>query len=146
MALKIYNSLTRKKELFVPLNKDRVHIYVCGPTVYDYFHIGNARTFLIADIIRRYLEFKGYDVKFVMNITDVDDKIIKKANEENVPATKIAEKYTAAFFEDIQKLGIKSADVYPKATESPSLPKAETIGSSVNWEYYIPERSMFRFP
>jgi len=118
MAIKIYNTLTRKKEELIPVEPGKIRMYLCGPTVYDYFHIGNARPFIIYDVFRRYLMYRGYDVKFVMNITDVDDKIIKKANEENVPATKIAEKYTTAFFEDIQKLGIKSADVYPKATEN----------------------------
>ncbi len=113
----IYNTLTKKKEEFIPLNPPKVTIYVCGPTIYDYFHIGNARTFVSADIIRRYLQYKKYDVKFVMNLTDVDDKLIKKSNEENLPVEKIAQKYADAFFEDITKLGIKRADIYPKATE-----------------------------
>ncbi len=113
----IYNTLTKKKEEFIPLNPPKVTIYVCGPTIYDFFHIGNARTFVSADIIRRYLEYKKYDVKFVMNLTDIDDKLIKKSNEENLPVQKIAEKYAEAFFEDISKLGIKKADIYPKATE-----------------------------
>ncbi|MFZ1290704.1 MAG: cysteine--tRNA ligase [Melioribacteraceae bacterium] len=113
----IYNTLTKKKEEFIPLNPPKVTIYVCGPTIYDFFHIGNARTFVSADIIRRYLEYKKYDVKFVMNLTDIDDKLIKKSNEENLPVQKIAEKYAEAFFEDISKLGIKKANIYPKATE-----------------------------
>lgn len=113
----IYNSLSRKKEEFVPLNDKNVTMYVCGPTVYDFFHIGNARTFVSADIIRKYLEYKGYNVTFAMNLTDVDDKIIKKANEENVDASVISEKYINLFFEDITKLKIKKADIYPKATE-----------------------------
>ncbi len=113
----IYNTLTKKKEEFKPLNPPHVGMYVCGPTVYDYFHIGNARSFVMGDIIRRYLIYKGYDVKYVMNLTDIDDKIIKKANEEGVPASEIAERYTKAFFEDIEKLKVKKADVYPKATE-----------------------------
>ncbi|MBK7981666.1 MAG: cysteine--tRNA ligase [Ignavibacteriae bacterium] len=113
----IYNTLTKKKEEFVPQNPPKVTIYVCGPTIYDFFHIGNARTFVSADIIRRYLEYKNYDVKFVMNLTDIDDKLIKKSNEENLPVEKIAEKYASAFFEDIEKLRIEKADVYPKATE-----------------------------
>ena len=79
----IYNTLTRKKEEFKPIDPPNVSMYVCGPTIYDYFHIGNGRTFVMSDIIRRYLEYKKYNVKFVMNLTDVDDKIIKKANEEN---------------------------------------------------------------
>ena len=92
-------------------------MYVCGPTVYDYFHIGNSRTFVLSDIIRKYLEYSGYNVEFAMNLTDVDDKIIKKSNEEKTDSKNIADKYTKAFFEDIQKLGIKKADIYPKATE-----------------------------
>ena len=86
------------------------------PTVYDYFHIGNARTFINSDIIRRYLEYKGYKVKFVMNLTDVDDKIIKKSNEEKIGTEKVTEKYIKAFFEDIENLNVKKADIYPKAT------------------------------
>lgn len=113
----IYNTLTKKKEEFKPLNEPKVTMYVCGPTIYDYFHIGNARSFIMADIVRRYLEYKNYDVTFVMNLTDVDDKLIKKANEENVSVKEVAEKYANAFFEDIEKLNIKKADIYPKATE-----------------------------
>lgn len=113
----IYNTLTNKKEEFIPQNPPKVTMYVCGPTIYDYFHIGNARSFVMSDILRRYLEYKKYDVTFAMNLTDVDDKLIKKANEENVTVEKVAEKYADAFFEDITKLGIKKADIYPKATE-----------------------------
>ncbi len=113
----IYNTLTKKKEEFKPINPPHVSMYVCGPTIYDYFHIGNARSFVMADIIRRYLEYKNYDVKFVMNLTDVDDKLIKKANEENTTLEKVADKYAKAFFEDTEKLNIKKATVYPKATE-----------------------------
>lgn len=113
----VYNTLTRKKEEFIPLDPPNVTMYVCGPTVYDFFHIGNARSFIMADIIRRYLLFKGYNVKFAMNLTDVDDKIIKKANKENVQARDIAEKFSDAFFEDTGKLKIKRAEIYPKATE-----------------------------
>lgn len=113
----IYNTLTNKKEEFIPQNPPKVTMYVCGPTIYDYFHIGNARSFVMSDILRRYLEYKKYDVTFAMNLTDVDDKLIKKANEENVSVEKVAEKYADAFFEDITKLGIKKADIYPKATE-----------------------------
>ncbi len=113
----IYNTLTNKKEEFIPLNPPKVTMYVCGPTIYDYFHIGNARSFVMSDIVRRYLEYKGYDVTFAMNITDVDDKLIKKANEENVKVEEVADKYADAFFEDIENLGIKKANIYPKATE-----------------------------
>lgn len=115
--IKIYNTFTNQKEEFKPIDPPNVNMYMCGPTVYDYFHIGNARSFINADIIRRYLEYRGYKVKFVMNITDVDDKIIKKSNEEKIPSSQVAEKYTIAFLEDLEKLKIKKADVYPKATE-----------------------------
>ena len=114
--LKIYNTLTKQKEEFKPINPPNVNMYVCGPTVYDYFHIGNARTFINSDIIRRYLEYSGYNIKFVMNLTDVDDKIIKKSNEEKIGTEKVTEKYIKAFFEDIENLNIKKADIYPKAT------------------------------
>ena len=115
--LKLYNTLTKQIEEFTPLNPPNVGMYICGPTVYDYFHIGNARTFIMADVIRRYLEYKEYNVKFVMNLTDIDDKIIKKSIEEKVPASDVAKKYSEAFFEDIKKLRIKPATLYPKATE-----------------------------
>jgi len=113
----LYNTLTKRKEEFKPIEPPRVSMYVCGPTIYDYFHIGNGRTFVMSDIIRRYLIYKGYDVKFVMNLTDVDDKIIKKANEEGVATTEITARYEKAFMEDIKKFKVKPADVYPKATE-----------------------------
>jgi cysteinyl-tRNA synthetase len=113
----IYNTLTKQKEEFNPIDPPNVKMYVCGPTVYDYFHIGNARTFVLSDIIRKYLEYKGYNVEFAMNLTDVDDKIIKKSNEEKINSKNISDKYTKAFFEDVGKLGIKKADIYPKATE-----------------------------
>jgi cysteinyl-tRNA synthetase len=113
----IYNTLTKQKEEFKPLDPPNVKMYVCGPTVYDYFHIGNARSFIMSDIVRRYLEYKNFKVKYVMNLTDVDDRIIKKSNEEKIEAQAVAGKYARAFFEDINKLKIKEADVYPKATE-----------------------------
>jgi len=117
MPLKLYNTLTRRKEEFVPVAPGRVGFYFCGPTVYDYFHIGNARAFVVFDLFRRYLRYRGYQVRFVMNLTDIDDKIINRANELGVSSQEIAQKYTNAFFEDIQKLGVQPADVYPKATE-----------------------------
>ncbi len=116
--LTIYNTLTKKKEKFEPINPPDVKMYTCGPTVYDYFHIGNARSFVMADMVRRYLEFKGYNVTFVMNLTDVDDKIIKKSREEQLNFNEVSKKYIKAFFEDIKKLKIKKADIYPKATEN----------------------------
>ena len=115
--LKLYNTINKKIEEFVPINPPDVGMYICGPTVYDYFHIGNARTFIMADIIRRYLEFKGYKVKYIMNLTDIDDKIIKKSNEEKISSGDVASKYTDAFFADIKQLKIKPASIYPKATE-----------------------------
>lgn len=115
--LKIYNTLTKKKEEFKPIDPPNVSMYVCGPTVYDYFHIGNARSFIMADMIRRYLQYKDFNVKYVMNITDVEDKIIKKSNEENRSTKKVSEEYTKAFLDDINRLGIKKATVFPKATD-----------------------------
>ena len=115
--LKLYNTLTKKKEEFKPLNPPNVNFYMCGPTVYDLFHVGNARSFIMADVVRKYLEFKGYKVKYAMNLTDVDDKIIKKSIEEKTPSNQVAEKYINYFFEDIARVNIKKADVYPKATE-----------------------------
>lgn len=117
MSLYIYNTLTRKKEEFVPVEPGKVKFYLCGPTVYDYFHIGNARPFVVFDVFRRYLRYRGYQVRFVMNLTDIDDKIINRANEQGISAKEIASKYSVAFFEDIQRLGIQPADVYPRATD-----------------------------
>ena len=114
--LYIYNTLTKKKEEFIPINPPFVKMYFCGPTVYDFFHIGNARSFIMIDIIRRYLEFKGFKVTFAINLTDIDDKIIKKANQENIDPAIVAETFTEAFMEDIRKLKIKPADLYTKAT------------------------------
>lgn len=115
--MRFYNTFSKTKEEFIPQNPPTVSFYTCGPTVYDYFHIGNARSFIMADVIRRYLEYKGYDVKFVMNLTDVDDKIIKKSIEEKSTPKEIADFYANAFFEDIKKLKIKSATIFPKATQ-----------------------------
>nr|WP_208324412.1 cysteine--tRNA ligase [Orenia marismortui] len=117
MALKIYNSLSREKETFLPIEDGKVKIYSCGPTVYDYFHIGNARAFLLPDIIKRYLEYKGYEVLHVMNFTDIDDKMIIRANEEGISIEKLADRFIKAFFYDIENLNIKKADIYPKATD-----------------------------
>ena len=112
----IYNTLSRKKEEFHPIHPDFVTMYVCGPTVYDFFHIGNARSFIMADIIRRYLEFKGFKVKFTMNITDVDDNIIKKSIQEKKPASEVAAYYAQAFFDDMKKLKVSAATFNPRAT------------------------------
>ena len=117
MGLQIYNSLSRKLEDFAPLNADRVTIYNCGPTVYDYIHMGNARTALVTDIIRRYLTHKGYNVKLAQNLTDIDDKIIARAAELGISEKQLAQQRGDAFLEDSQRLGIQPADVHPKATE-----------------------------
>ena len=118
MAIQIYNTLSRKKEELVPIEPGKIRMYLCGPTVYDYFHIGNARPFIMYDIFRRYLKYRGLDVKFIMNLTDIDDKIIGKSIEEKIPASDVAKKYTDAFFDDLKKLGVEQADKYPRATET----------------------------
>lgn len=115
--MKIFNTLTRRKDEFVPINEGKVGIYVCGPTVYDFIHIGNARPMIVFDTLRRYLEHKGYDVNYVSNFTDVDDKIIKRANEEGVPASVISERYIAECKKDMEGLNVKEATTHPKATE-----------------------------
>lgn len=115
--LKIYNTQQRQKLEFKPVHKGKVGMYVCGPTVYNRIHIGNARTFISFDIIRRYLEWSGYDVTFVQNVTDVDDKIINRAAEENTTAAEIAKKYTDLFIQDMHAAGVKDPDIRPKATE-----------------------------
>ncbi|MEE0348635.1 MAG: cysteine--tRNA ligase [Lachnospiraceae bacterium] len=115
--MRLYNTLTRKKEEFVPIEKGKVRMYVCGPTVYNYIHIGNARPMIIFDTVRRFFEYKGYEVNYVSNFTDVDDKIIKKAVEEGVSAQEISERYIKAVLEDMRELNIKPATKNPKATE-----------------------------
>ena len=115
--MKIYNSLTRKKEEFIPLNPGKVSMYVCGPTVYNYFHIGNGRTFIVFDTIRRYMEYRGYEVNFVQNFTDIDDKMINKANEENTTVKEIGDKYISEYYKDADGLNIKRATTNPRATE-----------------------------
>lgn len=116
--MKIYNTMTRQKEEFVPVDKNEVKIYACGPTVYNYIHIGNARPLCVFDVLRRYLEYRGYNVKFVQNFTDIDDKIIKRANEEGVTYDQISEKYIKEFWTDADGLNFKHATVHPKATEN----------------------------
>ena len=115
--MQIYNTQSRRKEEFVPLEPGKVRIYACGPTVYNYFHIGNARPFIVFDTLRRYLEHKGYEVKFVQNFTDIDDKMIRRANEENTTVEAIADKYIEEYFKDAAALGVKPADVHPRATK-----------------------------
>lgn len=116
--IKIYNTMTRKVEEFVPLKENEVSMYVCGPTVYNYIHIGNARPAIVFDTVRRYFEYRGYKVKYVQNFTDVDDKIIKRANEEGVTSKEIARKYIEAYFEDTKKVNLKEEGmIRPRATE-----------------------------
>ena len=113
----IYNSMSRKKEEFKPIHEGKVGIYSCGPTVYDYFHIGNARPFITFDVLRRQLEREGYEVTFVQNFTDVDDKMIRRANEEGITVKELADRFIAAYYEDAKALGVRPATVHPKATE-----------------------------
>ena len=116
--MKIYNTLTRKKEEFVPIDKDNVKMYSCGPTVYDYFHIGNARPFIIFDTMRRYLEYIGYKVTFVQNFTDIDDKMIKRANDEGITVKELGERFINEYYKDAQAIGVNKATIHPKATEN----------------------------
>lgn len=116
MTIQLFNSLTRQKEPFVPLEKGKVKMYVCGPTVYNFIHIGNARPVIVYDTVRRYFQYKGYEVKFVSNFTDVDDKIIKAANELGEDVSDLTNRFIDAYFEDITALGCKKADVHPRVT------------------------------
>ena len=115
--MKIYNSMTRRKEDFKPIHEGKAGIYACGPTVYNYFHIGNARPFITFDVLRRQLEREGYDVTFVQNFTDIDDKMIKRANEEGITVKELADRFIAEYYVDAKALGIRPATVHPKATE-----------------------------
>lgn len=116
--MKVYNSLTRQKEKFVPNNPDEVKVYVCGPTVYNFFHLGNARPFVVFDTLRRYLKYIGYNVNFVQNFTDVDDKIINRAKEEGISAPEVSEKYIKEYFDDAKALNIVPADTHPRVSEN----------------------------
>ncbi|SFB34740.1 cysteinyl-tRNA synthetase [Clostridium frigidicarnis] len=115
--IKIYNTLTKKKEEFKPLVHGEVKMYVCGPTVYNFFHIGNARTFIVFDTIRKYFEYRGYEVKFIQNFTDIDDKMINKANDEGITVKELGDRYISEYYEDADNLLIKRATVNPRATE-----------------------------
>ena len=115
--VQIYNSATRKKEEFIPLHEGKVGIYACGPTVYDYFHIGNARPFITFDVLRRYFEHRGYEVTFVQNFTDIDDKMIKRANKENITVKELGDRFIKEYYQDAKALGIRPATVHPRATE-----------------------------
>lgn len=117
MAVRIYNTLSRTKEEFQPGAPPLVTFYVCGPTVYDYIHIGNARVFIIFDLVRRYLEFRGYDVKLVQNYTDIDDKMINRANEQGITVPELAERFIKAYEEDVAAMRVRPADMRPRATE-----------------------------
>ena len=116
--MKIYNTLTRELEEFQPIEPGKAKIYACGPTVYNYIHIGNARPICVFDVLRRYLEYRGYEVTYVQNFTDVDDKIIKKANEEGVPASEISEKFIAEYKKDAAGLNVREATIHPQVTQS----------------------------
>ena len=116
--MRVYNTLTRRKEELVPQDPKKLTMYVCGPTVYNYIHIGNARPFVVFDTMRKYLEYRGQKVKFVQNFTDVDDKIINRAREEGISAFEVGEKYIAAYFEDVKKLNIAPATVHPRVTQT----------------------------
>ncbi|BDF78174.1 cysteine--tRNA ligase [Pyramidobacter piscolens] len=143
MALALYNDLTRKKEPFVPLHEGKVAFYSCGPTVYDYFHIGNARPFIVFDVLRRYLEFRGYEVTFVQNFTDIDDKMIARANRDGVTVQQLAEKTIADYYEDADALGIKRASFYPRATEY--IPKIIAMIQRIidNGHAYVADGTVF---
>ena len=114
----LYNTLTARREPFVPIEEGKVKMYACGPTVYNFFHVGNARCFVIFDMLRRYFEYRGYEVTFVQNFTDIDDKVIRRANEEGVSYTDIAERYIKEYFTDAKGLGVRPATVHPHATEN----------------------------
>ncbi|WP_172199087.1 cysteine--tRNA ligase [Saccharibacillus qingshengii] len=118
MTLQIYNTMTREKEKFVPVEPEKVNMYVCGPTVYDYIHIGNARPVIFFDVVRAYLEDRGYAVNYVVNFTDVDDKLIRKAEALNTTVPEVAEKFIAAYYEDLEGLGVEKATLNPRVTEN----------------------------
>ena len=115
--MKLYNTLTKKKEEFVPLQEGKVTMYVCGPTVYNFIHIGNARPMIVFDTARRYMEYKGYEVNYVSNFTDVDDKIIKKSIEEGVSAEEVSERYIKECKKDMADMNVKPATTHPQATQ-----------------------------
>jgi cysteinyl-tRNA synthetase len=117
MSIKVFNTMTRKKEEFIPRDAGKVGMYVCGPTVYNFIHVGNARTYLSFDIIYRYLRYKGYDVTYVRNLTDVDDKIINKAHEEEVSPEELAERFIEGYWDDVKSMGLAEPTMQPKATE-----------------------------
>ena len=115
--MQIFNTMSRRKEKFVPIQEGKVGIYACGPTVYNYFHIGNARPFVVFDVLRRYFEYKGYEVKFVQNFTDIDDKMINRANDEGITVKELGDRFIDEYFKDAGALGVREASVHPRATE-----------------------------
>ena len=115
--MQIYNTMTRKKEELVPLVPGQIRMYACGPTVYNYFHIGNARPFIVFDTLRRYLEYKGFQVTFVQNFTDIDDKMIRRAHEEGTTVAELGERFIAEYYRDADALGIERASANPRATQ-----------------------------
>lgn len=116
--MKIYNTMTRQKEEFVPITPGKVNIYACGPTVYNYIHIGNARPICLFDVLRRFMEYQGYEVIFIQNFTDIDDKLIRKSEEEGITVAQIADRYIEEYWTDVNGLGVRKATIHPKATES----------------------------
>jgi len=116
-SIRLFNTLTRQKETFIPIEEGKVRMYTCGPTVYDFAHIGNFRAFLFEDLLKRWLEYRGFKVTHVMNLTDVDDKTIRGSQKQQTPLKQYTEYYAKAFFEDIAVLNVEPADYYPKATE-----------------------------
>ena len=118
MTLTVYNTLTRKKSAFKTIEESKVRMYCCGITVYDYCHLGHARTCLVWDVVRRYLEWSGYEVNYIQNFTDIDDKILNRARQEGTSMEAVAEKYIAAYFEDMERLGVGKANAYPRATHT----------------------------
>ncbi|MEO0015152.1 MAG: hypothetical protein RLZZ535_3541 [Cyanobacteriota bacterium] len=118
MTLTVYNTLTRNKSAFQTIEEHKVRMYCCGITVYDYCHLGHARTCLVWDVVRRYLQWSGYEVNYIQNFTDIDDKILKRASQEGTSMEAVSEKYIAAYFEDMERLGVGQADAYPRATHT----------------------------
>ncbi|MBE0644084.1 MAG: cysteine--tRNA ligase [Bacteroidetes bacterium] len=143
MSIAIYNTLARSVQEFTPINDGEVRMYCCGPTVYDYFHIGNARSFVMSDVVRRYFEFRGYKVTYVMNITDIDDKIIRRGNDEGVPSSQVADKFASAFLEDSARFGIRPADLHPRATETMDEMIAHIQGLIDNGSAYVVDGDVY---
>ncbi|MEO1559171.1 MAG: cysteine--tRNA ligase, partial [Cyanobacteria bacterium J06632_19] len=139
MTLTVYNSLTRRQEAFKTVEPQQVKMYYCGVTVYDYCHLGHARACIVWDVVRRYLQFSGYQVRYVQNFTDVDDKILKRAREESSSMEAVSEKYIKAYFDDMSRLNVKEADEYPRATQTMDGIK-RLIHELENKEYAYPSQ------